>query len=67
MMGIVEEEADECLFWMELLIDARLVQAKLMQGLMNEANEIVSIVVASIRTARKRWRKGEDLGMQSTE
>src|SRR6266571_3220987 len=52
-MGIVEEEADECMFWMELLIEAQLVRAKLLQSLMDEANEILSIVVASIRTARK--------------
>ena len=38
-MGIVEEETDESLYWMELL--------------MKEANELLAITVASIKTAKK--------------
>ncbi|MGR3176365.1 MAG: hypothetical protein ACUZ8N_17505 [Candidatus Scalindua sp.] len=38
-MGIVEEETDEPLYWMELL--------------MKEANELLTITVASIKTAKK--------------
>jgi four helix bundle protein len=53
-MGIVEEEADETLFWMELLIEAKLVESVKLKELMAEADEILSIVVASIRTARKK-------------
>ena len=51
-MGIVEEEADESIYWMELLIDANLVAPELMTNLINEGNELVAIVVASIKTAR---------------
>jgi four helix bundle protein len=51
-MGIVEEEADECMYWIEMLIDCGLVKANLVQPLVGEANEILSIVVSSIRTAR---------------
>jgi len=52
-MGIVEEEADEAVYWMEMLIDCGLVRDNLVQPLLAEANEIVSIVVvSSIRTAR---------------
>ena len=51
-MGIVEEEADESTYWMELLIDANLVAPELMANLINESNELVAIVVASIETAR---------------
>ena len=51
-MGIVEEEADERVYWMELLIDAEVVAPARIANLMGEANEIVSIVVASINTAR---------------
>ncbi len=51
-MGIVEEEADESIYWMELLIDANLVAPELMANLINEANELLAIVVASIKTAR---------------
>ena len=53
-MGIVEEEADESLFWMELLIVAEIVKPKKLEPLMKEADEIVAIAVSSIITARKR-------------
>ena len=53
-MGIVEEEADEALFWMELLADAKLVDDARLKDLMSEANELLSIAVSSIRTARKK-------------
>ena len=51
-MGIVEEEADETVYWMELLIDAEVVEPARIANLLGEANEIVSIVVTSINTAR---------------
>lgn len=53
-LGIVEEECDECLYWMEILIKADLIEARLLSDLMTEANEILSMVVASKKTARKR-------------
>ena len=53
-MGIVEEEADEALFWMEFLIAAGIMPSGRMGDLMNEGNEIVSIVVRSRQTARAR-------------
>ena len=56
-MGIVEEEADESLFWMELLADAKLVPQERLAPLMKEANELVAITVASINTAKQRERK----------
>lgn len=55
-MGIVEEEADESLYWMELLVQSELVDGHRLADLMNETNELVSITVASIKTARKRKR-----------
>ncbi|MEO8435889.1 MAG: four helix bundle protein [Pyrinomonadaceae bacterium] len=51
-MGTVEEEADETMYWIELSIDAGLMQQKGVQNLLNEANEILSITVSSINTAR---------------
>jgi four helix bundle protein len=56
-MGIVEEEADESVFWMEMLIDAKLVKCELLAALIQEAHEIVSMTVASIQTARRRKAK----------
>lgn len=51
-LGIVEEEADESLFWLELLSETGIVAAERVAALQKEANELLSIVVASIRTAR---------------
>jgi four helix bundle protein len=53
-MGIVEEETDESLYWMELLIEAGIVKAELLEALMKEADELLAMTVASINTARKR-------------
>jgi len=55
-MGIVEEEADECIYWMELLADGGLIDGGRLKNLMAEANELLAITVASIKTARNRKR-----------
>ena len=52
-MGIVEEEVDESLYWMELLIEAGIEVSINMEALMKEARELLSITVASIKTAKK--------------
>jgi four helix bundle protein len=52
-MGIVEEEADESLYWMELLIEAGIEVSVKMEALMKEAGELLAITVASIKTAKK--------------
>jgi four helix bundle protein len=52
-MGIVEEEADESVYWMELLIEAGFVEPQRLQYLITEANEILAMTVASIKTAKK--------------
>lgn len=51
-MGIVEEEADETIYWMELLIDADIVKRHRIAELLDEANQILSIVISSIKTAK---------------
>jgi len=53
-MGIVEEEADESLFWMELLIESGILEAARLDSLMREANEILAMTVSSIITAKTR-------------
>jgi len=53
-MGIVEEEADESGYWMELLADSGVVKAHLLQDLQKESSEVVAMAVASIRTTRSR-------------
>ena len=51
--SIVEEEADETLFWLELIKEIEIVDKALLNPLMQENNEIIAIIVASIKTARK--------------
>ncbi len=51
-MGIVEEEADESIYWVELLVESGLVKRSRVAGLLDEADQLVAIVVSSIRTAR---------------
>ena len=55
-LRIVEEECDESLFWMELLVENDLMKASRLQSLMDEAEEILAIVVASAKTARTSTR-----------
>jgi four helix bundle protein len=51
-LGIVLEEADETAFWLELMQEARIFPEPRLQDLLQEANELISIFVASVRTAK---------------
>ncbi|MGB7622222.1 MAG: four helix bundle protein [Terriglobia bacterium] len=53
-MGIVEEEADESIYWMELLVEGGILPEDTVAPLMREAGEIIAITVSSIKTARAR-------------
>ena len=53
-MGIVEEELDECLYWMELLVESGILPADRLRPLMDEVNELLAITVASIRTTKAK-------------
>ena len=52
-MSIVVEEADETVFWLELLGDTGMVPAGKLALLVKEANELLAICAASLRTARQ--------------
>ena len=52
-MGTVLEEADECVYWMELLIEAGKVRRDASAALLGEATELVAIAVSSLNTARR--------------
>ena len=51
-LGIVQEEADESLFWLELIIDTKLLPARRVRSLESEADELVAIMAQSIKTAK---------------
>ena len=48
-LRIVEEEADESLYWMELIVEAKLVDVANLRSIMSETNEILGRTVASIK------------------
>ena len=51
-LGVVEEEADETAFWLEIIIESEMKPAKLIGPLHDEAEQLVRITAASIKTAR---------------
>ncbi len=53
-LGIVEEEADEVLYWIELLVESQTLSDSSVAATRTEAEEILRIVVASIKTIRSR-------------
>ena len=56
-LKIVEEEADETLYWLELIVEAELIPEARLVDLMSETNEIVAMTVASLKTLRAKTRQ----------
>jgi four helix bundle protein len=52
--GIVEEEADESAYWIEMLVEAEIVIISSVRQLHSEADELTSIIVKSRQTARRK-------------
>lgn len=55
-IGVVLEEADESAFWLELIVESQLLNAKLVQPLLDEANELLRIMASSRITAGLRLK-----------
>ena len=55
-LKIVEEELDESMYWIELYI-SRLGGCQVLTAIYNEANELISIIVASIKTLKRKNQK----------
>lgn len=53
-LKIVEEEADETLYWLELLGEAGIVASQSLAPLSKEGGELLAMTVASIKTLRSR-------------
>ena len=53
-IGVVVEEGDETVFWLEMLIETNIMSATKMDPLLSEANELLAIFAASQRTARRK-------------
>lgn len=56
-IGIVIEEADESLYWMELLLETNLIPKERMSELMQEADELTSIFIATVKSTRENMRR----------
>lgn len=52
-LGIVVEEADECAFWLELIVEGKLIEKERIEPLLGETNELVAIMTASRKTAQE--------------
>ena len=52
-LGIVEQELDESLLWMELLVESDIISIARMQDLMTEADELIRITVKAIQSTKK--------------
>ena len=53
-LAIVEEEADESMFWIELLIESKIVAENRLASLYNDIDEIVAMTVSSIKTLKSK-------------
>lgn len=58
-LSIVEEEADESAFWLEVIPEAELMTATKTQALLQEAGELTAIMVASRKTLLRNARKSK--------
>lgn len=53
-LGIVEQELDESVLWLESLGEAEIVRSDLLNDILDEANQLLKITVASIKTLKSR-------------
>jgi four helix bundle protein len=59
--SVVTEEADETLFWLELLVEAELVKMKLVASLMSQGGELLRVFSASLATAKRASVRSKSL------
>ena len=53
-LGLVEEEMDESAFWLEVIIESKLMKKELVEPLLSEAYELLAIVVTSLKSAKSK-------------
>ena len=66
-MATVEEETDESMYWMELIVEAGLMSRRCSSDLYHEADEVLAIVVSSIRSAKTGKPHEPERGVGSGE
>ena len=55
-LEVAIQELDETMYWLDLFVESEIVTAKRLAPLMAEANELMAILVASVRTLKRRRR-----------
>ena len=61
-LGVVEEEADETLFWLEMLVETGTVPEERMAELLDEARQLTAIFVASRKTSKTKSNRQSAIG-----
>ena len=56
-IGVVVEEADETVFWLEILVDCEIFSDAKMKDMIQEGNELLAIFAASQSTAKKNSKR----------
>ncbi|MDZ4759360.1 MAG: four helix bundle protein [Bacteroidota bacterium] len=56
-LKIVEEETDETIYWLEIIEESNMLTSNKIQSIKKEANKILSITVATIKTMRNKSKK----------
>ena len=62
-IGIVEEEADESAFWLELIIDGAFLNENQVKPLLSEATELTKIMASSRISASGKVRANRQLAI----
>ncbi|OPY75389.1 MAG: hypothetical protein A4E64_01918 [Syntrophorhabdus sp. PtaU1.Bin058] len=55
-IGVVEEEADECIYWLTLVIESNMLKKEIVEPLLKEAGEITAIMASSRKSAMKNCK-----------
>jgi four helix bundle protein len=64
-IGLVEEEADESVFWIDFAADAGLTKRTRIESLLAEGKEILAIIIATRKTARRHLKEGRGTSSQA--
>lgn len=66
-LGIVEEEADESMYWLELIVESEMITEDRIKPLLAEVNELLAITIVSRKTASIRKSKIKNQKLQTNK
>ena len=65
-LKICEEEADETVFWLDMLIESGTIRAELLYNLRDEASQLTAILTASIKTKKLHMKKKDNFSEKAS-